>query len=153
MAGSNWGWKHGSFSLSHPWQKATGSMEADGRFSLTHSPASTWDLNACPGARLEKRSALFIWGGSKLQKNLEPVVSLIMVWTKQMQKQRILFVQKDVLYIVKKKKEILINSNRYDVFVFLLLLGATKICEWINYSFSGHLYVLLFYSQTSFSPA
>lgn len=48
-------------------------MEADGRFSLTHSPASTWELNACPGARLEKRSALFIWGGSKLQKkNIEP---------------------------------------------------------------------------------
>ena len=101
-----------------------------------------------------KRDPLFSFGAAQnYKKKVEPVVSLIMVWTKQMQKQRILFVQKDVLYIVKKKKEILINSNRYDVFVFLLLLGATKICEWINYSFSGHLYVLLFYSQTSFSPA
>ena len=41
------------------------------------------------------------------KRNVKPLVSLIMVWTKQMQKQRILFVQKDVLYIVKKEKEIL----------------------------------------------
>ena len=36
------------------------------------------------------------------KKNVEPVVSLTTVWTQQMQKQRKLFVQKGVLYIVKK---------------------------------------------------
>ena len=106
MAGSNWGveaWKLLSLS-----PMAEGNWKHGSRWQVLSHPFTGFHMGfeCLSWGTLGKEIISFQLGRFEIKKrNLKPVVSLIMVWTKQMQKQRILFVQKDVLYIVKKRKK------------------------------------------------